>query len=44
MKRRSFFLMKWTECLEICAGSFQWKVRPDHLDNVVGCRDLLYGF
>jgi hypothetical protein len=43
MKRRRFFLMKRTERLEICAGPFQWKIRPDHLDDVVGGRDLLYG-
>src|SRR5437016_13139956 len=43
MKRRRFFLMKRTERLEICAGPFQRKIRPDHLDDVVGGRNLLYG-
>src|SRR5256885_14793310 len=43
MKRRCFFLMKRTERFEICAGPFQWKIRPDHLDDVIGGRDLLYG-
>jgi len=44
VKRRRFLLMKWTERLEICAGPFQRKIRADHLDDVVGGRDLLYGF
>ena len=44
MKRRRFFLMKWTERLEICAGPFQRKIRANHLDDVVGGRHLLYGF
>ncbi len=44
VKRRRFLLMKWTERLEICAGPFQRKIRADHLDDVVGGGDLLYGF
>src|SRR2546421_742663 len=31
------------DCLETCAGPFQRKIRPDHLDDVVSGRDLLYG-
>ena len=42
MERRSFFLMKWAERFEICAGPFQWKIRTDHFDDVVRRRDLLY--
>jgi hypothetical protein len=44
VKRRRFFLMKRAEGLEICAGPFQGEIGADHLDNVVGGRDLLYGF
>ena len=44
VKRRRFFLMEWTERLEICAGPFQRKIRADHFDDVVSGRDLLYGF
>src|ERR1700737_3394929 len=44
VKRRRFFLVKRTERLEISAGPFQRKIRADHLDDVVGGRDLLYGF
>ena len=44
MKRRRFFLMKWTERLEICAGPFQWKIGADDFDDVIRGRDLLYGF
>ena len=44
VERRSFFLMKGTERFEICAGPFQREVRPDHFDDVVRSRDLLYGF
>ena len=44
VKRWRFFLMKRAEGLEICAGPFQRKIRTDHLDDVVGGRDLLYGF
>ena len=44
VKRRRFFLMKRTECLEICAGPFQRKIRADHLGDVVAGRHLLYGF
>jgi hypothetical protein len=44
VKRRRFFLMKRTERLKICAGPFQRKIRANHLDDVVGARDLLYGF
>ena len=44
VKRGRFFLMKRTERLEICAGPFQRKIRADHFDDVVGGRDLFYGF
>ena len=44
VKRRRFFLMKWTERLKICAGTSEWKIGTDHLHDVVGGRDLLYGF
>ena len=44
VKRRRFLLMKGTKRLKICAGPFQRKIRADHLDDVVGGRDLLYGF
>lgn len=44
MERRSLFLMKWAERFEIRAGPFQWKISPDHFDDVVRGRDLLYGF
>ncbi len=44
VKRRRFFLMERTERLEIRAGPFQWKIRADHLDDVVTGGDLLYGF
>ena len=44
VKRRRFLLMKGTKRLEICAGPFQRKIRADHLDDVVGGGDLLYGF
>lgn len=44
VKRRRLFLMERTERLEICARPFQRKIRADHLDDVVGPRDLLYGF
>jgi hypothetical protein len=44
VKRRRFFLMKRAEGLKICAGPFQGEIGADHLDNVVGGRDLLYGF
>ena len=43
-ERRRLFLMKWAERLEIYSGTFQRKIRADHLDDVVGGRDLLYGF
>src|SRR5256885_8993048 len=43
VKRRRFFLVKWTERLEISAGPFQRQIRADHLDDVVAGRDLLYG-
>jgi len=42
MERRSFFLMKWAERFEICAGSFQWKIRANHFGDVVRRSDLLY--
>ena len=44
VKRRRFLLMKGTKRLKICAGPFQRKIRADHLDDVVGGGDLLYGF
>ena len=44
VKRRRFFLVEWTERLEISAGPFHREIRADHLDDVVGGRDLLYGF
>jgi hypothetical protein len=44
VKRRRFFLMEWTERLEISASPFHREIRADYLDNVVGGRDLLYGF
>ena len=44
VKRRRLFLMERTERLEIYAGTFQRKIRADHLDDVVRPRDLLYGF
>jgi hypothetical protein len=44
VKRRRFFLMERTERSEISAGPLQRKIRADHLDDVVGGRDLLYGF
>ncbi len=42
MERRGFFLMKWAERFEICAGSFQWKIRANHFGDVVRRSDLLY--
>ena len=44
VKRRRFFLVEWTERLEISAGPLHREIRADHLDDVVGGRDLLYGF
>ena len=44
VKRRRFFLVEWTERLEISAGPFHREIRADHLDDVVGGCDLLYGF
>jgi hypothetical protein len=44
VKRGRLFLMKRTKGFEICAGPFQGKIRTNHFDDVVGGRDLLYGF
>ena len=44
MKRRRFFLVKWTERLEICAGPFQWKIGADDFHDVIRGCDLLNGF
>lgn len=41
VKRRRFFLMKWTERFEIRAGALQREIRADDFDNVIGGCDLL---
>ncbi len=40
VKRRCLFLMKRTKGLKVCAGAFQWKIRTDDFNDIVGCRDL----
>src|ERR1700716_1057152 len=42
-ERWRLLLMKWTERFEVCARALQGKVRPDHLDDVVGGGNLLDG-
>src|SRR5581483_9157845 len=44
MKRRRFFLMKWTERLETRSRALERKIRADDLDDVIGGGDLLDGF
>src|SRR6202035_372992 len=44
VKGGRFFLMKRAERLEVCAGSFQWKIRADDFDDVVRGRDLFNCF
>ena len=40
-ERRCLLLMKRAERFEIRSGAFQRKVRANHFDDVVCCRDLL---
>ena len=44
VKRGCLLLMKWTECLEICAGAFKREIGTDHFYDVVSGGDLFYGF
>jgi hypothetical protein len=41
VKRWCFLLMKRTERLEIRSGATEWKIRANHLYNVIGGGDLL---
>ena len=43
VKRRRFFLMKWAERPEVRTRAFEWKIRTDHLNDVVGGGNLLDG-
>src|ERR1700719_3505788 len=43
VKRRRFFLMKWAKRPEVRTRAFEWKIRADHLNDIIRCGDLLNG-